>query len=310
MPKKKGGSLHNNRHENGVVAPGKRVTTQKSNGHLNGSAEAVASANGQASQPSTTALTTPPLPEKHLNGQPPNAKDGYYPTSHQHDESRDDGTANGLGAFPDQVSQANGTLRATSAKTDAAALQSSTARKDNVFNLAMTILRSCPLGDTLTILIILLSIPSTVLKLMNTLFAMLTFLPPAGSFFSLPNTFNDIFQGSGGTPSLATIVITDVLGLILWFVAWTPIQALAIEYTQAVVAATLGGGNANKKTGYDSTLHCIAIVTLRHVSSRGWTPPRILGFEWSAILSKIPYVSDRPQSFITVSGDDFLLSDS
>jgi len=27
---------HNNRHENGLVGPGKRITKQKSNGHLNG----------------------------------------------------------------------------------------------------------------------------------------------------------------------------------------------------------------------------------------------------------------------------------
>ena len=309
MPKKKGGSLHNNRHENGVVAPGKRVTKQRSNGQLNGTVNLPSTANGSPSHPSTAARTTPPVPEKRPNGQPPDLKDGFPPTSLQHNDSKENSTVKPSASLPDHVGQANGTLCATSSNTDPAALSTSTARKDNVFNLAMTILRSCPLGDTLTILIILLSIPSTVLTLINTLFAMLTFMPPAGSFFSLPHTFNDIFQGSGGTPSLATIVITDVLGLILWLMAWTPVQALAIEYTQAVVAATLGGGNANKKTGYDSTLLCMAIVTLRHVSSRGWTPTRILGFDWSAILSKIPYVSDRPQSFIPVPTNDFLLSD-
>ena len=309
MPKKKGGSLHNNRHENGVVAPGKRVTRQRSNGQLNGTVNLPSTANGSPSHPSIAARTTPPVPEKRPNGQPPDLKDGFPSTSLQHNDSKENSSINPTAGLPDHVGQANGTLCPPSSSTDPAALSTSTARKDNVFNLAMTILRSCPLGDTLTILIILLSIPSTVLTLINTLFAMLTFMPPAGSFFSLPHTFNDIFQGSGGTPSLATIVITDVLGLILWLMAWTPVQALAIEYTQAVVAATLGGGNASKKTGYDSTLLCMAIVTLRHVSSRGWTPTRILGFDWSAILSKIPYVSDRPQSFISVPTNDFLLSD-
>ena len=308
MPRRKP-TQHNNRHENGVVAPGKRITKQKSNGHLNGSAEKDPSATGVPSPSPSVAHTTPLVPEKRINGHLPTPK-GSKDDAIEQDNQLTELVADEIEGSLSNIKPANGTLNALTIKGDMNSPKGSSARKHNVFNLALTILRSCPLGDTLTILIILLSIPSTVLTLINTLFAMLTFMPPAGSFFSLPNTFNDIFQGSGGTPSLATIVITDILGLLIWLVAWNPLQALAIEYTQAVVAATLGGGNSNKKNGYDSTALCLAIVTFRHVTSRGYIPPQILGFDWPAILSKIPYLSARPPSFIAVPNFDFLMNDS
>ena len=303
MPTKRKPTQHNNRHENGIVAPGKRIVKQKSNGHLNGSA-------GPPDPPSSAARTAAPVPEKRLSGHLEQAKRANIHALEQDEKPGRVVATEEIEATLSASGQMNGTLIPATNKKDMSIHKGSTARKNNAFTLALTILRSCPLGDTLTILIILLSIPSTILTLINTLFAMLTFMPPAGSFFSLPNTFNDIFQGSGGTPSLATIVITDIIGLLIWLVAWTPIQALAIEYTQAVVAATLGGGNSNKKTGYDSTLLCMAIVTFRHVSSRGWIPPRILGFDWPAILSNIPYVSERPSSLVSVSNHDFLMNES
>ena len=310
MPKRRPGNQHNNRHENGVVAPGKRITKQKSNGHINGSAEAHSSLNGVPSpSPPPATRTTSLVTEKRLNGQPTNSRDGIYAAPEQGNKfSEQIGVERG--DIPKSDRHENGTPHPQDSKSDVNFQRSSTIRKNNVFSLPLTILRSCPPGDTLTILIILLSLPSTVLTLINTLFAMLTFIPPAGSFFSIPNTFNDMFQGSGGTPSLATIVITDIMGLLIWLVAWTPVQTLTLEYTQAVVAATLGGGNTAKKTSYDSTLLCIGIVTIRHVSGRGWIPGQIFGFDWPAVLSKIPYVSDHPASFISVSHDDFLTTES
>ena len=309
MPKKRPGNQHNNRHENGVVAPGKRISKQKSNGHLNGNAEGNPSANSVPSPSPPAARTTPLDPEKHINGHPRDKREAFYATS-EHEERIPAQSVAETGDLSGSERHVNGTAHPTNAKPDMNAQKSCAVRKDNAVCLPLTILRSCPPGDTLTILIILLSIPSTVLTLINTLFAMLTFMPPAGSFFSIPNTFNDMFQGSGGTPSLATIVITDILGLLIWLAAWTPLQTLTIEYTQAVVAATLGGGNTSKKASYDSTLLCMGIVTIRHVSGRGWVPGPIFGFDWPAILSKIPYVSDRPPSFISTPNNEFLMTDS
>lgn len=161
----------------------------------------------------------------------------------------------------------------------------------SVSHLTLTVLRSCPLGDTIAILIFLLSVPPTVLTLTNALFVVLTFVPPVGSFLSLPTTFSEVFQGSGGTPSLATIVLTDTLGLILWLILWAPLQTLTLELAQAVVASTLGGGNSTKDGGSDTTLLCMLVVSLTHAARRKWSGKRIFGYERSSSLFSFPYFS-------------------
>lgn len=160
-----------------------------------------------------------------------------------------------------------------------------------VAHLALTILRSCPLGDTIAILIFLLSVPTTVITLINALFAVLTFVPPAGSISSFPTTLSDVFQGSGGAPSLATIVLTDTLGLVLWLLIWAPLQTLALELAQAVVATTLGGGNSSKNGAADTTVLCMLIVSLTHIARQKWSAKRVFGNGWSASLSSFPHLS-------------------
>ena len=303
MPKKRPGNQHNNRHENGIVAPGKRVTKQKSNGQINGGAIGTL-ATAAVSDPSPSAAHATSLSsDYHVHGQPSDLKENLSMANGPPVKSRE-GSNGDIEASSTDYEQAIESLHTQANKAIKSAPKTSVKHRDGTLNLPMTIIRSCPLADTLTILIILLSIPSTMLTLINTLFAMLTFMPPTGSLFSLPNTINDIFQGSGGTPSLATIIITDLIGLLVWLVAWSPVQGLAIEYTQAVVAATLGGSKKNKTTGYDSTLLCMAIVTARHLFSRDWMPIRILGFDWRAVLSKIPYITESRPSFISISNDD------
>ena len=195
----------------------------------------------------------------------------------------------------------NGSLESNHRKIDVNAAKNPKVHDNNIFNLALTILRSCPLGDTIAILIFLLSLPPTLLTLTNALFAVLTFMPPAGSF-SLPTTLSDVFQGSGGTPSLATVVLTDIIGLVLWLVMWTPVQVLGLELAQAVVATTLGGGSSNKHGGSDSTLFCMSIVLVTHIVRHKWIPKRIYGFDWSTKVSLLSYI---PRGFPSFSGDEF-----
>ena len=161
----------------------------------------------------------------------------------------------------------------------------------NILHLAFTILRACPVGDTIAILLVLLWLPPTLLTITNALFAVLTFMPQTLALPSFPPTINDIFLGTGNTPSLATIFITDVIGLILWLVMWAPFQALAIELAQAVIATTLGGGSASRRRGSEISLLCVGLVTINHVTRHDWFPQHIFGFDWSAILSSIPYLS-------------------
>lgn len=308
MPKpKRPGNQHNSRHENGVVAPGKRIAKQKSNGHLNGSAEATAHAIALSLPSSSAARPTAQLPEKRANGHAPTSRDGLQSTADLATGTAGD-FSDGLEALPNGIKDANGSLEHTHRKIDVNSAKNPAVHHDSLLHLALTILRSCPLGDTIAILLVLLWLPTTLLTVTNALFAVLTFMPPAGSFSSLPTTFHDLFQGSGGTPSIATIVLTDIIGLILWLLLWTPAQTLAVELAQAVVATTLGGGNTSKKTGSDTTIFCMSVVTINHVVRHDWIPERIFGFDWPAILSSIPYVSKGPSSLF--SDDDYIPSRS
>ena len=306
MPRggKKPGNQHNSRHENGVVAPGKRVTKQKSNGHLNGTLEGNPLTNALPAL-SPSAHTTIRLPDKRSSGTASASKGGLYRADNCEERSLES-PKGALQGLPNGINHANGSVEHTHRKIDVNAARNPLVHDNSIWHLALTILRSCPLGDTIAILIFLLSLPPTLLTVTNALFAVLTFITPTGAS-TLPTTFHEIFQGSGGTPSLATIFLTDIIGLILWLVMWTPVQTLSVELAQAVVATTLGGGTASKKKGSDRTLLCMSIVTASHVARHQWIPNRLFGYDWSAILSSIPYVSRSPSFF---SGGDLILARS
>ena len=303
MPRgaKKPGNQHNTRHENGVVAPGKRITKQKSNGHLNGSADETSRSANPPTPSAPTARTASRLPDKRTSESSSSTKPAVQEEENVGSRSRQN-SSEALEVPPNGVSRVDGLLEQTHRKIDVNVARNPLVHDNSVLHLALTILRSCPLGDTISILIFLLSLPPTLLTVTNALFAVLTFITPTGSS-TFPTTFNEIFQGSGGTPSLATIFLTDIIGLILWLVVWTPVQTLSIELAQAVVATTLGGGNATKKKGSDRTLLCMCIVTVSHVARHQWIPKRLFGYDWSAILSTIPLVSKSPPLF---SGNDFI----
>ena len=293
--KARGLNQHNTRHENGVVAPGKRITKQKSNGHLNASADGTSHSRAHPTSPSPAARTTTRLPDSGANEESSNTQADFQAaedSERRHSES----LPQSLDVLSSGMNYTNGSIEHAHRKIDVNAAKNPMVHDSSVWHLALTILRSCPLGDTLAILIFLLSLPPTMLSVTNALFAVLTFITPTGSS-SIPTSFADVFQGSGGTPSLATIMLTDVFGLILWLVVWEPMQTLCIDLAQAVVATQLGGGNASKKKGSDRTLLCMGIVTASHVARHQWTPKRLFGYDWSAILSSIPYVSRSPTLF-------------
>ena len=293
--KARGLNQHNTRHENGVVAPGKRIAKQKSNGHLNASADGTSHSKTLSTSPSPSARTTTRLPDTRTNDESSNAQGGFHPAE-EDEKIPSENLPEALEMMPNGMSHTNGSVEHAHRKIDVNAARNPMVHDNSVWHLALTILLSCPLGDTLAILIFLLSLPPTMLTVTNALFAVLTFITPTGSS-SIPTNFAEIFQGSGGTPSLATIIVTDVFGLILWLVIWAPMQTLCIELAQAVVATQLGGGNASKKKGSDRTLLCMGIVTASHVARHQWTPKRLFGYDWSAILSSIPYVSKSPTLF-------------
>ena len=295
--KKAPGNQHNSRHENGIVAPGKRVTKQKSNGHLNGSAEHSGPATLPA-VPSSDPRASVTTSEPRINGAPTKAKDSAQTAASAVNDASEESTNTSV-VSSDREACKESAQQQTHRKVDSSTAKHSPLPRDNVLNLAITILRACPLGDTIAILLVLLWLPPTALTVTNALFAVLTFMPHTVALPSFPPTFSDLFVGSGNTPSLATIFLTDIIGLVLWLVIWTPLQTLAIELAQAIVATTLGGGSSAKKQASDNTLFCMSIVTINHVVRNDWLPRQMFGLDWPAILSKIPYVSKESPTFLS-----------
>ncbi|KAJ6260936.1 Ubiquitination network signaling protein ac [Drechslerella dactyloides] len=116
-----------------------------------------------------------------------------------------------------------------------------------------TILSSWPLIDSLTLLIILLQLPTTLLTLVHLLFASLSFVPhnltllgpnPGAPTFNYGAISNYIFQGQQGGPSVLTIIISDVIMAVVSMLLWPSARIFLVDLAQAVVALTLGAGSS------------------------------------------------------------------
>ena len=283
MPRgaKKNAHQHNSRHENGIVAPGKRIAKQKSNGHLSGSPDGRSGEN------------TPPLPSAAIAQDGSHACDGdTNGTSKMVKETSQGGTnlesrsKNLAEAISDELEVLDNGKNHTNKiseqhhrKIDVSSMKPRSVYDNSAVHLALTVLKACPLRDTLAILIFLLSLPPTFLTLTNTVFAILTFVPPTGSFSSLP-TFSDIFQGYSAPLSFSTMCVVDIVGIAIWLPMFRPLQSLVLDWAQAMVATTLGGGYSNRPAGSDSTLLCMSIVSVTHLARYKRLLLRILYRTW------------------------------
>lgn len=254
----------NNRHDNGLVAPGKKVAKQKSNGHLNGSPS-----NGTA--PGSGTATPFDLSASRSSSDTAITNTVAFKSG---SEIKADGNVRGMvnghsrGADA-ACGQANGTAphnggMAASASRSGTAKRSGSNASINPLQLASTILKSCPMYDTIAILIFLLQLPPMVLTLVQFLFASLTFLPPSGAAAGALSSTIDIFQGPAGTPSFGTMIAMDGFCLLFWgLFMWTWAQNFAIDLAHVQVAITLGGGNSGKNGGVNT--FCVGTVLLLHI---------------------------------------------
>ena len=270
MPFKGSRRHHANHHgnrQNGLAQPGKKIekpARQRSNGQLNTSAAITT----QAHLPSTSRRTS----KRHgsLTG-----SDGAFTEGAQ---SREDLVAAGddsethEGFYNSQEEILEQDI-STSARLDgqqprridvnAAGNPAVHVDRGPLF-FAITILRSCPLADTLALLIILLQIPAALLTVVNLLYVALTFVPSTTSNIPSLPSLAYAYQGSGGMPSFVTVALTDVLFFVGWMFLWTPLQDLTLDLAQAVIAVSLGGRLTSRQRGLMSTLMCLGIVILSH----------------------------------------------
>lgn len=290
--KRSGVNQHDRRHDNGLAAPGKRVQKQKSNPALS------AAPNGPLDTPpqrpasdaveqqptppaATSTLDAPPASSVHDN--PPAAAPAYHDAPVERVRSASDASLDHADVCrhgpsdPHPVSAARAHGHGKSPSVSMASLLAVPA----------TILTSCPLRDVLAILIILLQLPPTVLTVVQFLFATLTFVPPqAGtplSALSAFPSFTDIFQGSGGTPSLFTTIAADASILLIWLVLWVPVQNFFLDLAQAVIAIALGGAAAGKTGTTNGIFICLVIILSNHLLRFRPLRQHIVHFLWSGL---------------------------
>ncbi|KAJ9134618.1 Ubiquitination network signaling protein [Pleurostoma richardsiae] len=249
-------SNHNSKHENGLVGPGKRIVKQKSQNHLDGSPKL----------PATNAAPLPPsLPSSSSapNGGPRNADD-MAPAEHRSTEALRRGS---LGTYSETSSadslapsSSQGVSEDAHRRIDVNAAKNTNVHRDTgPFDLALTVLRSCPLHDTIAILIILMQLSPLALSSIYMLFTLLTFVPPVTTSSGLSIT--EIFDGLG-TPNLWTLIGLDLVFFFIWIMV--PLQDLILDFAQVVIALTLGGG-ANSRAGTTHNIFlCVGIVIFSH----------------------------------------------
>lgn len=259
------------RHENGLVGPGKRIVKQKSRNdiHLDGSprpqltSQSLSFADVAAPPSSPSPLPTTPSANGNGNG------NGYA----KHNTFSDDiMSATQHPRRPSVAAYSETSSDSLSVSTNQAVAEEPPRRIDvnaaknlNVhrdtgpLDFAYTVLRSCPLHDTIAILIILMQLSPFALSSIYTLFTLLTFVPPPTTSSGLSVT--EIFDGFGA-PNLWTLVGLDLFFLIIF--AFMPLQDLILDLAQVVIAMTLGGGASSRAGTTNNIVLCIGLVLFNH----------------------------------------------
>ncbi|KAJ4302052.1 hypothetical protein N0V88_002188 [Collariella sp. IMI 366227] len=245
------------RHENGLVGPGRRVVRkQKSQGQLDGSARSVADSASVPPVPTlpATANGFPVLPDDMA----PERKATELLPRASLATSSEFSSADSL-----PVLSANATPEEGHRRIDVNDAKNTNVHRDTgPLDFAFTVLRSCPLHDTIAILIILMQASPAVLATIYMLFTFLTFVPPVTTSSGL--SIAEIFDGSQGTPSLTTLICMDVIMLGIWVFLWAPIQQFILDLAQVVISLTLGGGGTSRQGTTSNIVLCVALVGLSH----------------------------------------------
>lgn len=275
---KKSANQHDKRHESGLAAPGKRITKQRSNTNLN------AHTNGKL----PSSATPPPLPSTGLNQGITFPRPVTSPTETAHPDaplsSRETadsgdhlfGASYGFGEEKESYNQAApATMEVPTSDPkcggpESNAFKSVASQASSALTLAATILTSCPLRDAIAILILLLSLPPTLVITIHTLFASLTFVPPTAGislgFWNSKPSMTDWFHATAaGGPSLFVISIVDAMVTIFYLCSPTSFQNVYLDLAQAVIAISLSGATAGKGGPANSLAACGFIISLVHL---------------------------------------------
>lgn len=262
---------HDKRHESGLAAPVVTKTKKQANGQPNGHA------NGKPVPLPSTGLNSgfrfPRLAET-ANPAEPTAQtaakdDAAAPEVTARDRTASETSAEDVSPYVEMADNTNepASSAAPSMEAQAAMCKPSPPHAVSTLSAVSTILTYYPLRDAISILILLLSLPPTLVLVIQTLFASLTFVPPTAgiSLSTLPN-IKEMFNASNmGYPALATIVIVDLIFWVCWLPVWKPVQTIFLDLSQAVIAVSLSGAAASTGGPTYSIATCTLVVCVVHV---------------------------------------------
>ncbi|KAI0405256.1 hypothetical protein F4802DRAFT_563696 [Xylaria palmicola] len=267
------------KHDSGLVGPGKRIPRQqqqqqqqpeqqKGQGDLSdGAPNNHSSPLQQQAQIPTEDATIPSAPSTPLA----NANGLSKHTAEMHADPRSAESLrrrSSLGAYSETSSAesynshiANVTSEDNHRRIDVNATKNVNVHRDpGPLDFAYTVLRLCPLQDTIAILIILMQIPPLALSGIYVLFTLLTCVTSNGL------TFSDVFEWNLGAPSIATVFCVDLIVLLIWLFLWGPIQHVILDLAQMVIALGLGGGSSSRDGGsMKNSLICLSMILLSHI---------------------------------------------
>jgi hypothetical protein len=257
---------HDRRHDHGLAAPGKRVTKQRSNTQLSAQSNAVlllpASTTAVTPDSSSATDSIDPL-ASHVPGK--NDAAPAHLVQHRDRTASDASFEEVVGPCGDMADTQHD--YASHAEAQPSANKSTSPPAGSTLAIVSTILTYYPLRDAISILILLLSLPPTLVLIIQTLFASLTFVPPTAgiSLSTLPNV-KDMFSASSlGYPALATILLVDLIFYLCWLPVWKPMQSMFLDLSQTVIAVSLSGAASSSGGPTYPILTCSTVVCVVHV---------------------------------------------
>ncbi|KAK7959486.1 ubiquitination network signaling protein [Apiospora aurea] len=299
-------SNNSNRHDNGLVGPGKRLPKNlKSQGYLNATAanpkHSAASSNENvsdvgrggcpASPPTIANTTTTPASLAASVATPPDAD--------ADDMANDSARRGSMSAFSESSSsesynmaQGNGAVE-NHRRIDVNATKNTSVHRDTgPLEFILTVLRSCPAQDTIAILIILMQIPP---------------LRYPGSTSGL--SLSEVFEWNLGAPSIATVVCVDGIVLLIWLFLWGPIQHVILDLAQMVIALGLGGGSRERDGGsMKNSLVCLSMILLSHILRHTKMKYSPIGYLLGSSRFMTPDIDDPLESLDSIRGYDKIQS--
>ncbi|KAI1329049.1 hypothetical protein F5Y16DRAFT_367270 [Xylariaceae sp. FL0255] len=244
------------RHENGLVVPGKQrnprqLQQQRSHNNLKQHPSPIAPNAAEDAPTTTPSAPSTPLAQAFGSSDMSSSADSY-PLRRS-----------SVAAYSEASSAESYNLSSEDnhRRIDVNATKNVNVHRDTgPLDFALTVLRLCPLQDTIAILIILMQVPPLALSGIYMLFTLLTFVTSNGL------TLSDVFEWNLGAPSLATVICVDAIVLLIWLFLWGPIQHVILDLAQMVIALGLGGGSSPRDGGsMKNTLICLSMILLSHV---------------------------------------------